>query len=48
MKIAHIVFSLFEDQKQGVLDVLFSHISKFPKDSVAFVYGLESFKNLEN
>ena len=31
MKIAHIVFSLFEDQKQGVLDVLFGHLSHFPR-----------------
>ena len=47
MKIAHLVFSLFVDQKQGVLDVLFGHLSTFPKDSVASVYGLEGFKNLE-
>ena len=39
---------MFEDQKQGVLDVLFGHLSTFPKDSVASVYGLEGFKNVEN
>ena len=48
MKIAHTVLSLFEDQIQCVLDVLFGHISTFLKDSVASFYGLEGFKNLEN